>query len=224
MSGAAGCALCSAPVAPRGAGASSRVVRGPAARLDVAVRAHARRELLTGGAAGLAAGLVALSRPGAAGAETAASPLASGGRGIDKYIRKRKLDPLETYLPPMIQGREQVLLVAEVLDDPKSARSLLREGAMKGFRENARAVGQYSKENGGPEKAEAIFKQLEALDLTLASALRDEKSVLDEQAARRQLDAAITAVDALLAAAPPDAVAQARRVVAVIEGRDVDAS
>lgn len=37
------------------------------------------------------------------------------GRGIGRYIKKKALDPLDTYVPPVLQARQQLLKAGEIM-------------------------------------------------------------------------------------------------------------
>ena len=38
-----------------------------------------------------------------------------GGRGMDRYIRRKQLDPLETYVPVVLASQDQLLQAGEVM-------------------------------------------------------------------------------------------------------------
>lgn len=113
--------------------------------------------------------------------------LQGGGRGLNRYIKKKSLDPLDTYVPPVLQARQQLQKSGEIMGacdtctctagsiphprrkqcpfvdfydkhldtsdfvtlmcagkDAGSARSLLREGAFDGLRDNIRCETPHS--------------------------------------------------------------------------------
>ena len=45
--------------------------------------------------------------------------MAQGGkRGLGRYIKKKGLDPLETYGPPVLQARQQLQKAGEIMGAP----------------------------------------------------------------------------------------------------------
>ena len=94
-------------------------------------------------------------------------------RGIDAYIKKKKLDNLESYVPALLVAQGQladVPLVAEQVD-LTTARKLIREGAFVGIRDNVRAVGEYAEPVIGTAETKArltaFFRSLEKVDGSL---------------------------------------------------------
>jgi hypothetical protein len=94
-------------------------------------------------------------------------------QGVDKYVKKRKLDPLAAYIPAILVAQSQLLDVpsaAEVVS-LDAARALLRQGAFNGLRDNVRAVSEYAARDIGTEaakaRATAFFKALENVDSAL---------------------------------------------------------
>lgn len=91
-------------------------------------------------------------------------------QGFDKYIKKKALDPLVSYIPVLLIASEQLEYVQLAASDLgcEETRSLLRKGAFVGLRDNIRAVGEYSTEICGKETAQVrvkrVFASLEALD------------------------------------------------------------
>ena len=50
---------------------------------------------------------------------------------FEKYIKRKDLDPLETYVPPVMAARDQLQKSAAILngaEDAEPARQMLREG------------------------------------------------------------------------------------------------
>ena len=49
--------------------------------------------------------------------EDAVAPfvLQSSRRGMDRYIKKKGLDPLDTYVPPVLQARQQLAKAGEIM-------------------------------------------------------------------------------------------------------------
>lgn len=91
-------------------------------------------------------------------------------QGFDKYIKKKALDPLVSYIPVLLIASEQLEYVQLAASDlgGEETRSLLRKGAFVGLRNNIRSVGEYSSEICGKEVAQTrvrrVFASLEALD------------------------------------------------------------
>lgn len=66
-------------------------------------------------------------------------------RGLGAYIKKKQLDPLDTYVPLVLEARDQLDAVGRaMLDQTAAARQLLRSGAFTGLRDNIRAIGEYA--------------------------------------------------------------------------------
>jgi len=145
--------------------------------------------------------------------EASAGPLLRE-RGLEQYIRKKKLDPLSSYIPPILLARDQISIIAQALDTPDEARRLLREGFMEGFRTNARAVAEYGQAEG---LLRDVFKALGTLNFTLFSGARDPDNItLDKEAAAAQVNAAVAAIDALLATVPEDTMREGQKVLEVL--------
>ena len=78
----------------------------------------------------------------------AAAESAKAG-GIGRYIKQKRLDPLTSYVPLLLEARAQLADAGEVMrTSSKGARILLRSGPFNGLRESARAVGEYAEEAG----------------------------------------------------------------------------
>ena len=95
------------------------------------VKCHAipsgnRRTLLGGASASILSGLLV------------AFPTPAFARGFDRYIKKRELDPLDSYLPPIVAAREGIRSAKPALAaDPAGGRELLRSGPFDGIRDNS---------------------------------------------------------------------------------------
>ena len=193
-------------------------------------------------ASGASASLSLLLGPGpaeaAASSPSAAAPaaptLSSGKRGIAAYVRKRRLDPLSSYVPAVLAAREQLAgLEGLVASDPVEARIELRSGAFEGLRDNVRAVGEYaaaaaaaaaeSSGNGSGgssgsssssenNSAKSFFASVQKLDYELFAAAREKRD--PSSAAVEALRAGVAALDALLATVPAADLDEARRLVA----------
>lgn len=140
-------------------------------------------------------------------------------RGLSKYIKQKQLDPLGSYVPLLLEARDQLIRTGRVmLQDPDAARKLLRTGSFAGLRDNVRAVGQYAAKASGKEAGDtlvaAFFGALQEFDYQLLQATRSKESLGPE--ARKKLDASIVALDELLATVPADEMASAQRIVDAI--------
>jgi hypothetical protein len=150
-------------------------------------------------------------------------------RGLGKYVKKKKLDKIDTYLPPLFLARDQLVRVERVsLQSPADARQQLRSGAFSGLRDTVRSVGEYiSREKNdealGKRLVAGFFKELEAIDFALLSATRSE--TLDVAGIRSHVDGCVKAIDALVAQLPEDIVSKAQGVAkAVSEAEEQDFS
>jgi hypothetical protein len=150
-------------------------------------------------------------------------------RGLGKYVKKKKLDKIDTYLPPLFLARDQLVRVERVsLQSPADARQQLRSGAFSGLRDTVRSVGEYiSREKNdealGKRLVAGFFKELEAIDFALLSATRSE--TLDVPGIRSHVDGCVKAIDALVAQLPEDIVSKAQGVAkAVSEAEEQDFS
>ena len=193
-------------------------------------RRHAAALLLASGASALLSLLLLGPGPAEAAASSSSAPapaaaptLSSGKRGIAAYVRKRRLDPLASYVPAVLAAREQLAgLEGLVASDPVEARIELRSGAFEGLRDNVRAVGEYataaaaeSSGNGGSSdngSVKAFFASVQKLDYELFAAAREKRD--PSGAAVEALRAGVAALDALLATVPAADLDEARRLLA----------
>lgn len=139
--------------------------------------------------------------------------------GLSKYVKKKKLDRIDTYLAPLIEAKGQLIRVGRVmLQDPKEARSLLRSGIFAGLRDDVRAVGEYAsqKDGGSPATGAALvsgfFRPLEQLDFLLNRDAKQNKPG-DGEEEKKALEETIAGLDALLASAPDSLLKRAQSVV-----------
>ncbi|CAM6051847.1 unnamed protein product [Sphagnum compactum] len=132
-----------------------------------------------------------------------------GGGALSKYIKRKKLDPLETYVPTVVLAQRQFEDVGGILVREKpefsDARSLLRSGPAGSLRTDIRAVAQYAAEAGEGKAAtdavEQCLSALEDLDSLLIRASRSESSA-SVDTMKDRVSAAVTALDRLLATVP----------------------
>eukprot|EP00897_Mesotaenium_endlicherianum_P006453 jgi/Mesen1/5836/ME000297S05020 len=136
------------------------------------------------------------------------------------HVVKKKLDPLETYVPTMILAQDQLVRAGRKLAAPQpdymAVRSMLRSGATSSLRGDIRAVATYAAEAGQGQTATAAVDQclssIEELDAMLLNA-RVEKN-LSLQPLQDKLSAAIGALDRLLATVPSAAFDKGNRIAA----------
>lgn len=149
-------------------------------------------------------------------------------RGLSKYVKKKKLDKIDSYLPPLFLARDQLIRVGRVmLQSPADARQQLRSGAFSGLRENARSVGDYvSREKNDDAVGNAlvsnVFKELEAVDFGLLSASRMAEPVVDDET-KKHIDGTIKAIDALVEQLPAEVVTKAKEIASAVDAIDAEA-
>lgn len=130
---------------------------------------------------------------------------------LDKYVKRKKLDPLESYIPAVILTELQIEELGQYLevDQPKFAdcRSLLRSGPASSLRVNIRAVAEYASEAGNGKSAfdevNQCLRALEELDSLLLRASRNDSSTSIE-AMKANVVAALNALDSLLKTVPSE--------------------
>ncbi|PSC73623.1 hypothetical protein C2E20_3042 [Micractinium conductrix] len=147
--------------------------------------------------------------------------------GLNRYVKKKKLERLDTYVPPLLEARGQLIRVGRVmLQDPAAARELLRSGVFGGLRDNVRSLGEYASQCAGDASGtnlvRGFFTELEGFDGALRQAARGGDPLPED--ARTRLEAVVAALDALLATVPADDFEQAQRVVAAIQDMDAEAA
>ncbi|KAG2435721.1 hypothetical protein HXX76_006918 [Chlamydomonas incerta] len=153
------------------------------------------------------------------------TPPAHAARGLDRYIRRKALDPLETYVPLVLEARALLAKAKDIAaQDVGAARELLRSGPYNGLRDNIRAIGEYAARDGrttevGP-LVTGFFKALEGYDQLLLNALREKTPVEADK-----LDACIAdlyaAFDKLIATVPADILERAQKVLDVTMAKAV---
>ncbi|BDA41458.1 hypothetical protein COCOBI_02-2380 [Coccomyxa sp. Obi] len=143
-------------------------------------------------------------------------------RGIGRYIKKKALDPLITYVPAVLQAQKQLLNAGQLMgEDPVEARVALRSGAFEGLRDNVRALGEYAASNKSATEQEAkelvaqAFGTLQDFDFELFQAIRNKEKVSDDAGAK--LQSAVHALDGLLATVPASELDKAKDILEAIE-------
>ncbi|KAI4380292.1 hypothetical protein MLD38_006498 [Melastoma candidum] len=133
----------------------------------------------------------------------------AGGSILDKYVKKKKLDPLDAYVPAVILSQLQIEDLGKTLegDNPEFAfcRSLLRSGPAASLRINIRAVAQYASESGDGNTAfddvDRCLRALEELDSLLLHASRKEPDA-SVSSMKEKIGVAVKALDSLLQTVP----------------------
>ncbi|XP_018724081.2 uncharacterized protein LOC104432322 [Eucalyptus grandis] len=165
----------------------------------------------------------------------AAPDHAIAGSFMDKYVKKKRLDPLEAYVPAVILSQLQIKDLEKTLDDEKpefaACRSVLRSGPAASLRVNIRAVAQYASDGGNGKAAsgdvDQCLRALEDLDSLLLRASRKEPDA-SVKAMKAKIGIAVDALDSLLQTVPQDvldkgkAAADAYRIPRDMEPEIVD--
>ncbi|KAK2989442.1 hypothetical protein RJ640_018760 [Escallonia rubra] len=150
--------------------------------------------------------------------------------GMDKYVKRKKLDPLEAYVPAIILTEVQIKELGKTLevDQPQYAacRNLLRAGPAASLRINIRAVAQYASEGGNEKTAfndvDQCLGALEELDSLLLRASRNapEASV---KSMKSKIGIAIDALDSLLQTVPSEILDKGKAIAdAYLTPEDVE--
>ncbi|XP_022756379.1 uncharacterized protein LOC111304130 [Durio zibethinus] len=144
---------------------------------------------------------------------------AIAGNFFDKYVKRKKLDPLEVYVPAVILTQLQIKDLEKTLevDKPEYAtcRSLLRIGPAASLRVNIRAVAQYASDAGNGENAfndvDQCLRALEELDSLLLHASRDDPEA-SVKSMKAKIGTALNALDSLLQTVPSDVLNQGKEI------------
>ncbi|KAL9678348.1 hypothetical protein QQ045_016192 [Rhodiola kirilowii] len=136
---------------------------------------------------------------------------ANAGSIFDKYMKRKKLDPLEVYVPAVILTELQIKDLEKTLDDGQVAfdacRSLLRSGPAASLRVNIRAVAQYASDSGNgkaaSEDVDNCLRALEDLDNLFLRASRKDPGA-SMQSMKAKIGLAVVALDSLLKTVPTD--------------------
>ncbi|KAG0456161.1 hypothetical protein HPP92_023949 [Vanilla planifolia] len=144
---------------------------------------------------------------------------AVAGSIFDKYVKRKKLDPLETYVPAVLLTEEQFKDLEKYLDNeqPKFdvSRSLLRTGPAASLRINIRAVAQYAADYGkGKTASDAVdrcLRALEDLDSLLLHASRNDPSAT-VQSMKGKITIALESLDSLLQTVPSSVIDKGKAI------------
>ncbi|KAH6804731.1 hypothetical protein C2S51_032978 [Perilla frutescens var. frutescens] len=157
---------------------------------------------------------------------------ALGANILDKYVKKKKLDPLEAYIPAVILTEIQIKELGQYLEDdqPRFAdcRSLLRSGPASSLRINIRAVAQYASDAGNGKYAfdevDQCLRALEELDSLLLRASRKEDSETSIKAMKLNVSTALDALNSLLKTVPAEVLDKGKAMADAYLNPDEDAS
>ncbi|KAA8538716.1 hypothetical protein F0562_028303 [Nyssa sinensis] len=138
---------------------------------------------------------------------------------FDKYVKRKKLDPLEAYVPAVILTQLQIKDLGKTLevDQPQFAacRNILRYGPAASLRVNIRAVAQYASDSGSGKTAfnnvDLCLRALEELDSLLLHASRNDPEASVESM-KAKIDMAVDALDSLLETVPSDVMEKGKAI------------
>ncbi|KAK9273694.1 hypothetical protein L1049_018504 [Liquidambar formosana] len=155
---------------------------------------------------------------------------AIAGSIFDKYVKRKKLDPLEAYVPAVILTQLQIKDLEKTLevDQPQYAtcRSLLRSGPAASFRVNIRAVAQYASDSGNSKTAsdnvDQCLRALEELDSLFLHASRNDPGA-SVQSMKSKIGIALNALDSLLQTVPSDVLDKGKAIADAYRAPEEDA-
>ncbi|KAI3803209.1 hypothetical protein L1987_31358 [Smallanthus sonchifolius] len=144
---------------------------------------------------------------------------AVAGSPFDKYVKRKKLEPLEAYVPAIILTEMQIKELGKTLeaDQPQYAacRSLLRAGPAASLRMNIRAVAQYANEVGNDQSAsndvDQCLRALEELDSLLLHASRKDPGA-SAKSMKSNIGIAVNALNSLLKTVPTDVLEKGKAI------------
>ncbi|XP_031277281.1 uncharacterized protein LOC116135705 [Pistacia vera] len=144
---------------------------------------------------------------------------AIGGSLLDKYVKKKKLDPLEVYVPPLILTQLQIKDLEKTLEVDKpeyaSCRSQLRSGPAGSLRVNIRAVAQYASDAGNGKSAfndvDQCLRALEDLDSLFLRASRNDGET-SVKSMKAKIGTALNALDSLLQTVPSEVLNKGKAI------------
>ncbi|KAJ0988469.1 hypothetical protein J5N97_006825 [Dioscorea zingiberensis] len=147
------------------------------------------------------------------------SRAASAGSPFDKYVKRKKLEPLETYVPAVLLTQDQFKDLEKYLEmeQPKYdiSRSLLRSGPAASLRVNIRAVAQYADDDGKGKLAsnavDQCLRALEDLDSLFLHASRNDPTASVESM-KSKINIALGALDSLLETVPSELLDKGRAI------------
>eukprot|EP00803_Ostreobium_quekettii_P002215 evm.model.scf_291.4 EVM.evm.TU.scf_291.4 scf_291:31259-33926(+) len=132
--------------------------------------------------------------------------LAESSRGFRAYIKQKELDPLDTYVAPLLAAKQELIRSGEMSAlDVNEARRMLRSGALSGLRTNVRATGVYAEQletsSEGSALATGVIHALEEYDMALLLTSRDQ---VPQTSVGDTLASSLQALDKLLETVPAD--------------------
>ncbi|KAI9192110.1 hypothetical protein LWI28_018454 [Acer negundo] len=144
---------------------------------------------------------------------------AIAGNLLDKYVKRKKLDPLEVYVPPVILTQLQIKDLEKTLEVEKpeyvSCRSQLRAGPAGSLRVNIRAVAQYASDAGNGKSAfedvDQCLRALEELDALFLRASRNDEGA-SVKSMKANIGIAINALDSLLNTVPSEVLDKGKAI------------
>ncbi|GAV90325.1 hypothetical protein CFOL_v3_33734 [Cephalotus follicularis] len=144
---------------------------------------------------------------------------AMAGSFLDKYVKRKKLDPLVVYVPAVILTQLQIEDLEKTLDadQPQYAacRSLLRSGPAASLRVNIRAVAQYASDAGNGKTAvnnvNQCLRALEDLDSLLLNASRNDPGA-SVKLMKAKIGVALDALDSLLQTVPSEVLVEGKAI------------
>ncbi|KAL7185643.1 hypothetical protein ACSBR2_027567 [Camellia fascicularis] len=144
---------------------------------------------------------------------------AMAGSILDKYVKRKKLEPLEAYVPAVILTQLQIQDLGKTLEinQPQytSCRNLLRSGPAASLRINIRAVAQYASDSGNGKIAgqnvDQCLRALEELDSLFLHASRNDPEASVESM-KAKISIALDALDGLLETVPSDVLAKGKAI------------
>lgn len=133
-------------------------------------------------------------------------------------MKRKKLDPLEVYIPAVILTQFQIKDLEKSLDvdkpEFKACRSLLRSGPAASLRANIRAVAQYASDAGNGKAAtddvDQCLRALEELDFLLLQASRNQDASVKTM--KTKIGIALIALDSLLQTVPSDVLSRGKEI------------
>ncbi|KAF3446109.1 hypothetical protein FNV43_RR11288 [Rhamnella rubrinervis] len=155
---------------------------------------------------------------------------ANAGSILDKYVKRKKLEPLEAYIPAVILTQFQIKDLGQSLEDDQpqyaSCRSLLRSGPAASLRVNIRAVAQYASESGkgktASEDVDQCLRALEELDSLLLHASRNDPEA-SVKLMKAKINVALDSLDGLLKTVPSDVLDKGKVIADAYRNSDDDA-
>ncbi|KAL9230482.1 hypothetical protein vseg_005825 [Gypsophila vaccaria] len=152
---------------------------------------------------------------------------------LDRYVKRKKLEPLETYVPAVILTQLQIKDLEKSLDvdEPQYAayRTVLRSGPAASFRSNVRAVAQYALDDGNgngksaSDDVDRCLRALDELDSLFLRASRNNPSAT-AKLMKEKIAIAVNALDSLLQTVPSDVLDRGKAIADAYRTPEIDAA